>query len=162
LLLGEGSLAADYVQSHTREVSDLMTKAVISVTEDASLQDVVEILEVHRIRRVPVLCNGMLVGLVSRQDLLRVVALGAKAAQAGESDDAIECRLRRELDAQPWIAASNIGISVENGVVRLDGAIFNERVRRALIIAAENAAPGMVVDDRLIWCDPDAALVSPG
>ena len=162
-ILGNGRAASDYVQSHTRKVSDLMATDVVSVTEDTSLADVVDLLEQHHIRRVPVLRDGVLVGVVSRHDLMRMIALSLRAVEVGGTDAEIERRLKRELEAQPWSVACNIAISVDRGTVRLDGMIYSEQVRHALVVAAENAAPpGAVVEDRLIWCEPNSGLVLAG
>jgi CBS-domain-containing membrane protein len=161
-LLGQSREAADYVESHTRRVSDLMTTDVVSVSEDATLQEVVDRLERRHIRRVPVLRDGVLVGVVSRLDLVRLLAAKLEASDAGESDDALEQRLRRELNAQPWIAAANVGIVVKDKIIRLDGYIYDERVRKALVVAAENSAPGVRVDDRMVWMDPSSGLVLAG
>jgi CBS domain-containing protein len=57
-------------------VDDLMTKKVIDVDAEASIEDVMEILEENRIIRVPVASGGALVGIVSRGDVLKV-AIGS-------------------------------------------------------------------------------------
>jgi len=158
-LLGYGGAAADYAVAHTRKVEDLMTTKLVSVPEDASLEDVVDLMERHHIRRVPVLRDGALVGIVSRHDLLRVLVRKLEAAQTGGTDAEIEARLRAELASQPWLAASDIGVTVQDRTVTLEGVIFDERIRKALLVAAENVAEGVTVEDHLIWCDPNSGTV---
>jgi CBS domain-containing protein len=70
-------LAADYVKSHARRVADIMTRNVVTVDEFATLSEIADLLEKHRIKRVPVVHDGKLVGIVSLADLLRILASGA-------------------------------------------------------------------------------------
>ena len=58
------------------QVNDLMTKAVLSVEAEKPLLEVTNLFIVHRIRRVPVVSAGNLVGLISRRDLLRHAVSG--------------------------------------------------------------------------------------
>jgi CBS domain-containing protein len=78
-LVGPGALAADYVRSHARRVDEVMTTDIHTITEDAPLDDVVALMEKHRIKRLPVMRGGELVRIVSRANLLH-----ALAAIAGE------------------------------------------------------------------------------
>lgn len=55
-------------------VSDVMSSPAITVTEDATVEEVAALLEQHRIRRVPVMRNGMVCGIVSRADIVQVMA----------------------------------------------------------------------------------------
>ena len=71
-------LAQEYVKSHGRTVKDIMTRDVVTVTEETDLGEVATLLETHRIKRVPVNRDGKIVGIVSRSNLVR--ALGAALA----------------------------------------------------------------------------------
>src|SRR5579875_1066813 len=73
-LLGPGRPASEYVRTHGRVCDELMSRDVISVTPDAALSDIVELMERHRIKRLPVIENDRLVGIVSRPDLLAALA----------------------------------------------------------------------------------------
>lgn len=153
-LIGPGKEAAEFVQTNSREVGDLMTKHVRSVAETATLEDVVAIMEKHRVRRVPVMKGDRLVGIVSRADLLR--ALAQKLQQPGDvlaSDDMIEKVLIAELAGSSWTAASNVGVTVKAGVVTLSGFVYDERARTALRVAAENVAGVKAVVDQMVWID---------
>jgi len=68
-------LARDYAKSHGRTAKDVMTRDVISVTDTTELADVAMLLETKRIKRVPVLRDGRLVGIVSRANLVRALAV---------------------------------------------------------------------------------------
>jgi CBS domain-containing protein len=158
-LIGPGREAGEYVRTHSRRVGDLMTADVHSVTEATGLDVVVELMEGHHIRRVPVVRDGRVVGMVSRADL--VAALGRRlAAQHATGDDgAIEGSLRSELEKHPGLAASNISMVVKDGVVTLDGVIYDQRTRDALRVAAQNIAGVTSVTDRMIWVDPVLGMV---
>jgi CBS domain-containing protein len=156
LLLGPGRLANDYVHSHSRTVRDIMTETVISVTENTPLTDIVRLMERHHIKRVPVLRGEALVGLVSRADLVRVLADKLNAASpVGMVDDAaIATALVAELAATKWANSHNVSVAVRGGVVTLEGAIFNEAIRPALRVAAENTPGVRAVEDHMVWVEP--------
>jgi CBS domain-containing protein len=84
-MLAEGEHLApgflDYVRSGGRQVRDLMTRHVITVEEDTPLPEVARLLEEHRIKRVPVLRQGKVVGIVSRADLVRALAHEEETAE---------------------------------------------------------------------------------
>ena len=82
-LLMTGRLASEYVRSNTRRVSEIMTRDVVSVAEDTPLTEVVRLMERHRIKRMPVLRDGALIGIVSRADLLRAPAAACRGTQNG-------------------------------------------------------------------------------
>jgi CBS domain-containing protein len=137
-------LARDYVRSHGRTVKDIMTRDVISVAEDTSLAEVATLLETKRIKRVPVLRDGKIVGIMSRANLVRALATmpAASATAAAGDDRAIRTRLLDELRRQPW--ADRLwpqDIIVTNGVVHLwFGSDEPEDRRQAIRVAAENVA----------------------
>jgi len=89
-LVGSGLLARDYVRSHARRVHEVMTHDVETVTEEAQLGDIVTLMEKYRIKRVPVVRDGRVVGIVSRANLLRALAgVAAEIPPSPQSDEAI-------------------------------------------------------------------------
>ncbi len=161
-LLGPGHEASDYVKTHSRRVSDLMTEDVVTVSPSTPLEEVVDLMERHLIRRVPVVRDGQPVGMISRADLVR--ALGRRlAAIAGGGVDGteVEAVLKAELAANPGLAANNISVFVRNGVVTMDGVIYDNRTRDALRVAAQNITGISAVNDRLVWVDPVLGMVMP-
>ena len=158
-LVGPGRAAHDYVSSHSRRVGDLMTRDVTTVTMGTPLEDVVDLMERGHLRRVPVVESGILVGIVSRLDLIRAVGrqLAAEPREPG-SDAAVEARVDAELRQQKWVAANNVSLSVHDGVVTLDGVIYDERCRHALVVAAQNVPGVTAVVDKLSWIDPNSGL----
>jgi CBS domain-containing protein len=149
-----GQLAEEYTHSHARTVGELMTRDVVTVAEDASLDDAVELMERHRVKRLPVLDRAGMVGIISRVNLLRAFLVGApKDAPGPVGDAAIRDRLTAEFERQPWIPHGSVQATVEKGVVVLQGTIRDERQRSALRVAAENIPGVKGVIDKLLEFD---------
>jgi CBS domain-containing protein len=159
-LLGPGRMASDYVKTHGRVCDELMSHDVISVVPDTPLAEIVALMERRRIKRVPVIENGALLGMVSRADLLAAIArvLDAPQAPAG-SDDEIRAQVLAELAKRDWAPRAGLTITVTDGIVELDGVILDEHERAALRVAAENAPGVKAVSDRLVWVEPVTGTV---
>jgi CBS domain-containing protein len=160
ILMGPGRLAGDYVRTHGRKVEEIMTRDVASVTGDQPLDEIVELMERRRIKRVPVVDGGSLAGIVSRADLLRALArtLGDHAA-ATHSDDEIRELILSELAKTAWVPRDGLSITVNDGVVNLNGVILEEKEREALRVVAENTPGVKAVEDHLVWIEPTSGLV---
>lgn len=159
-LMGPGRLAGEYVRTHARRVSDVMTPDVASVGEDAPADEIVALMERRRIRRVPVVRNGALVGIVTRANLLRALAgRMADAPPATIDDAALRETILATLDKQTWTPRTGINVAVRNGVVELWGAILDERERQALRVAVENVPGVKAVEDDLFWIEPISGAV---
>jgi len=161
-LMGVGSLAAEYAETHGRKVREVMTSDVRSVTEGASLEEIVNLMERYHVKRVPVLRGRKIVGIISRANIVRAVALaGYRAAKADtNADDAqIRHQLLGLLDNQRWAPTGTINVSVNNGSVTFTGVIYDDRQRDGLRVAAENV-PGVThVIDEMVWIDPGSGYV---
>src|SRR3974390_640645 len=132
-LLGPGRLATEYVHASGRKVDEVMTPDVYTVTEDAPLEQVVHLMERHRVKRIPVMRGDNVVGIVTRANLMRALASLALAEQpAAASDAANRERLLAELNRQRWAAVGLTEIVVKDGVVKLSGALTDERQRQAI------------------------------
>jgi CBS domain-containing protein len=143
-------LAAEYIKSHARQVADIMTREVVSVSELATLGEIADLLETKRIKRVPVLQDGKIVGIVSRADLLQVLTSGGIKAVDEEGDRKIRSRLLAELRRQKWAHSTESDIIVSDGVVHYWGIVGSEEERRALCIAAENTPGVRGIEDHTI------------
>ena len=135
-------LAAEYVKSHATRVADVMTREVFSVDETATLGEIADLLEAKKIKRVPVTHDGKVVGVVSRADLLKVIASGGAGTENEEQDQTIRRLLLAEMREQKWADAGEGRVVITDGVVHLWGIIRSEDERRALRVAAENI-PGV-------------------
>ena len=141
--VNSNALARDYIKTHGRVAADVMTPTVITVASAASIAEIARILERHRIKRVPVVDGGKLVGIVARGDLLQALAMAGIATKPTSVDDrAIRERLFAELESQRWAHLLTKNIVVRNGVVHLWGVVETPEERHALQIAAENV-PGV-------------------
>ncbi|HYM04726.1 MAG TPA: CBS domain-containing protein, partial [Stellaceae bacterium] len=159
LLMGPGRLAQEYVHAHASKVGDVMTQSVISVPPETPLEEVVRLMERRRIKRVPVVENGRLAGIVSRSDLLSFLASFDDLPATAASDSEIRTNILTEVDKQPWAPRASIKVFVRDGVVELHGAIADEREREALRVACENAPGVKAVHDHLIWVEPISGMV---
>ena len=162
LLIGPRDRAADYVRTHSRRVDDIMTAQVVTVTEETPLSEVVDLMEKHRIRRVPVVQGDRLMGVLSRADL--VAALGRRLAElplAGTSDEDIEARLAAQLHGIPGLEDSSVICQTRGGVVTLSGVIHDQRLRGAIRVAVENLAGVVAVDDHMVFVEPLMASFGP-
>jgi len=144
-------LAGDYIKSHGGVVKDVMTRDVLSVTEETPVADIAVLLETNRIKRVPVLRDGKLVGIVSRANLVRALAMTINEAAGGtQADDrSIRAKLLAELKAQRWAEVSPANVTVKDGVVHLWSSYLSEQEKRALIVAAENIPGVRRVEDHM-------------
>lgn len=165
-LLGPGRLAGDYVNTHARKVGEVMSPEPVSVAPQDPLEGVVSLMEKHRIKRVPVVENGRLAGIISRADLVRALAhaLTREAAAGGKpaaSDDDIRDRIVAIIDKEPWGPRSSVTVAVEKGIVHLHGTVTDDRARVALTVAAETVPGVKGVRDHLVWVEPNSGLVIP-
>lgn len=143
LLAGTRELAAAYVKEHGHVVGDVMNDRVISIEPDMPLKEIADILERNRIKRVPVLDDGKLVGIVSRANLIRALACVAPAGDSlsTRDDTSIRDAIVREMSGMRW-ALSKKDVIVIDGVAHLWGVIESEEEKRAIRITAESV-PGV-------------------
>jgi CBS domain-containing protein len=155
-----GRLADEYVRASGRKVAELMSMDVHTVDEQASLEDVVRVLERNRIKRVPVMRGDRLVGIITRANLMRAMIGAAKRASKASHDDAeIRRALMAELAKQSWAPVGDIHVDVSNGVVTLSGVVTDDRVRQAICVAAENIPGVKRVEDEIAWLITGTGIV---
>ena len=153
-ILGPGQDASDFVHEHGRKVSEIMTtKPLLTVDEDASLEEIVRLMEENDVKRLPVVRADRVVGIVTRANLLQAVAsLARDVPDPTADDDHIRNRVIDTLSRQDW-CPFGLSVVVRNGVVHLSGVITEERSRRAAVVAAENVTGVKKVHDHLCWVD---------
>jgi CBS domain-containing protein len=135
-----------------------MTPEPKTITPETPLDEVVRLMERHRVKRLPVVQDGKLVGIVSRANLLHALASVAREVKAPAGDDAtIRERILAECAKQSW--APHVNVVVRDGVVELWGVITDERERQALIVVAENVQGVKAVRDHLAWIEPTSGMV---
>ncbi len=161
-LTPSATLAAEFAKSHGKRVSDLMSENVIVVTEDASINEIAAILEHHRIKRVPVVRDHELVGIVSRANLIQALAsAGVTAAPPSDESRSIREELLSRLKEQSWTDFSGRNVIVKDGEVHLWGLVGSEDERKALVVLAEGI-PGVtkVIDATMHLIRSDAEPIT--
>ena len=154
LLLGPGEEAADFVRERGRKVGEVMNAAPITVTEDATLEEVAAIMEKNDIKRVPVMRDGKLVGIVTRTNLVQAVLdLAREVPDPTADDDHIRNRIHASIEKNDW-KPLGLSVVVRDGIVHLSGIITDERSRQATVVAAENVSGVRKVHDHLVWLEP--------
>ncbi len=158
-VLGPGRLAGDYAHTHGRRISEVMTEKPVTADPSMPLESLVGLMEKHRIKRIPVVEHGKIVGIVSRADLLGVLAhLLPQAPKTAPRDAEIRRRILAEFDKNPWALRGCLDASVQHGVVELRGVVGDERQRQALKIAAENVDGVTKIVDHLVWVEPVSGM----
>jgi hypothetical protein len=149
------TLAEEFAKSHGRRVDEVMSNHIISASEDTPLAEIATLLERHRIKRVPILRDGKLVGIVSRSNLIQALALPQIVANANtgtstNNDRTIRLDLLDQLARQAWTGFGERNVIVRGGVVHLWGLVGSEAERKASAALAEEV-PGVVrVSDEMI------------
>jgi CBS domain-containing protein len=144
------ALAQEYAKAHGLRAQDVMTRYVISVREDTELRDVADILDRHRIRRVPVIQEGRLVGIITRGDLVRTLSQVQISRSDEKVDNAVLHKaLHDRIRAQPWVNESYISVTVNDGVVELWGFVDTVDQHSALRALVEETDGVRRVEDRI-------------
>jgi CBS domain-containing protein len=155
-----GKLAEDYVHASGRKVEEIMTPDPCVVGEDDPLEKVVELMERRRVKRLPVVRAGRMVGIVSRANLMHALAsLARDVAPPAGPDWAIRNQILTALGNQHW--APNVNVVVKNGVAEVWGCITDDRERQGIIVAVENVAGVKQVHDHMVWVEPMSAMAFP-
>jgi CBS domain-containing protein len=157
--ISPGKLAAEYVHSHSRRVEEIMSPDVVTAGRDEPLSAAVEVMTRHQIKRLPVIANGRLIGIIARSDLLRAL-LQVLAVDGPEpaGDAQIRAAILDELGRQSWTIRGLIRVDVADGAVELSGPVFDERERQGIRVAVENV-PGVVsVVDRMLSIEPISGM----
>lgn len=152
--------AAAFVRSRSQHVADIMTRKVVTADVDATLGEVAELMVHHRIKRLPIVERGAVVGIVSRIDLLQGLLSHQppptnQDADGGPADETLSQRVEDAFRQHGWAAAWPIDIVVQHGVAHLWGVVADEQLRRAFQVAAEQV-PGIRAVDNHIHVVPRA------
>ena len=161
LMSSTASIAADYVRTHGRKAGEIMTTDLVTVTPDTPIAEIADILESKRIKRVPVVFEGKVLGIVTRANLLKALAmrLHAEPGPASSDDRSIRIRLLDEFRQHKWASqVAQFDVTVRDGVVHLWGIVRGEDHRRAMVVAAENTMGVTGVADYL----EDGSLIAVG
>lgn len=152
--------AVQYARTHGLEAQDIMTRDLVTVGPDATGEHCAHLMEERRIKRLPVVEDGRLIGIIARADLLGALLTPPEKLGSGaeQRDAGIRTALRREMRSQAWADSLYIFADVRDGVVTLHGFVRSDAVRRALRVLASRVEGVVRVDDRL----EDAPIPLPG
>ena len=154
MLISNESLAAEFVKSHARKVADVMTRNVVTAKPETPVADIASLLEKNRIKRVPIVQDGKIVGIVSRSNLLQALASAPQDASAKRKteDAAIREKVEAQLSTQAWTKPWLLNVIVHDGTVELWGVVDSQTEKKAARVAAE-VIPGVraVNDNLVVW-----------
>ena len=151
MLTGREVLAAEYVKEHSRKVTDVMTRKVVTAAPETPLHDIATLLEKNGIKRVPIVKNDKVVGIVSRANLLQALASVRSPIKGGApSDTQIREGVVARLNVESWSRPALINVIVQDGMVELWGVVDSQTEKKAVRVVAE-VTPGVrAVNDNLI------------
>jgi CBS domain-containing protein len=150
LFASKEGLASDYIKSHSHKVVDIMTSRVVTASPDTPVADVATLLEKRAIKRVPIVKDGKIVGIVSRANLLQALAT-LKSVPPGTTDDAsIRAILTNKLANEQWVKPSMLNLIVHDGTVDLWGVVDCQTERKAVRVLVESTPGVRAVNDNLI------------
>lgn len=141
LFASDRELAADYVKSHSRTVRDVMTTKVITISPDDTLREVARRLEKHHIKRMPVIENGRLIGIITRANLVQTLANTKELPLPHDIDAMLKREIDHRISEQSW-GRRPFSICVSDGNVDISGIVYNDDERDAIRVVAENT-PGV-------------------
>jgi CBS-domain-containing membrane protein len=152
LLMGREILAAEFLREHSRRVGDLMTRQVVSAEPDTPVAEIATLLERHRIKRVPIVQNGKVIGIVSRANLIQALATFRRRALEPQPITDVELREKviSRLKSEPWVRSNLVNVTVTDGTVDLWGIVDSAVEKQALRVAVETVPNVKAVNDNVI------------
>lgn len=165
IFLSPGTLAKEYTKSHACYAKEVMTFKPLTVELNTPIDEVINLMEINNIKRVPVIDLGRLVGIITRADILKALRAiltrnreQKKRHQGVVTDESISVEISERIYNQPWAPRSRIRISVEDGTVHIYGTILDENLRSAIITLIEEVTGSQNINDHLIFIEPITGL----
>jgi CBS domain-containing protein len=150
LLGSKEELASEYIKSHSRKVTDVMTQRVVTASPDTPVADIATLLEKHGIKRVPIVKDGKVVGIVSRANLLQALACLKSVPDATTDDASIRAKLNSKLEREQWAKPALINLIVHDGTVDVWGIVDSQTEKKAVRVLVESTPGVRAVNDNLI------------
>ncbi len=151
LLASPEEKAEEYVKTHGTRAADVMSRVVVTVPPDTPVERIAQLLEQHGIKRVPVVEDDTVQGVVSRADVIRaLVSAGPVEVKPGTMDDRTlreqVLRAIREIDVA---TDTHVSVVVTDAVVHLWGFVYSQEEREAVRVACESVPGVASVDSHL-------------
>jgi CBS domain-containing protein len=141
-LFGDPARGAEhYARTHGAKARDIMTEKLVTVEPDVTAAHVAQVMEKQGIRRVLVVHEGRLRGIISRADLLRALLLPPEKSE-GIPDERIRAAVLAAMRKEPWADTYYIMVDVKDGAVTFHGFSRSEAIKRGLRVLAEGV-PGV-------------------
>jgi CBS domain-containing protein len=149
LLVGNHTLAQNFIKSHARRIADVMTRDVITVTASTPLGEIVRLFEKHRIKRVPVVDNGKIVGIVARANLLQALLRSQHdTSPGGFKASTLQADMVTDLEAEPWWPG-NVNVIINDGAAQLWGIVEAQVQKDAIRVAVESIPGVRTISDKI-------------
>jgi CBS-domain-containing membrane protein len=144
------AIARAYSKAHGQTAGDVMVRHVATISDEADLEAVAATLDTHGIKRIPVIRDGRLVGIITRSDLVHALAHANSAGVGARRDNAaVQKEILGKMAEQSWLDASYVNVQVREDIVELGGFIASEDQRQALHVLVREASPSRKLDDKL-------------
>jgi CBS-domain-containing membrane protein len=152
ILASRELLAGEFLREHSRRVGDLMTQEVVSAAPNTPVADIATLLERHRIKRVPIVENGRLVGIVSRANLIQALATFRQKVMEPQpvTDTELREKVVSRLRSEPWVRPNLVNVAVTDGTVDLWGIVDSTTEKQALRVAVEIVPGVKAVNDNVV------------
>jgi CBS domain-containing protein len=147
-----------YIGSNGWCVADVMSRDVIVARPDSEVCDIADSLQAHRIKRLPIVEDGRLVGIVSRRDILRLI-VDAPTASLPKNDESVRLAVRTRLRSELGLAPQRVQVTVKNGEVTVNGQVESELKRRAVRTLVETLGIGVYHDRITVHAAPPSDAV---
>lgn len=148
LFLAPPDRAAEFIKNHGRTVAEVMVTEVVTVTPDTPLPEIATVMEKNGIKRVPVVEDRKVVGIVSRENLIREISGRRIAVPVNDNDATLRDRVHHAL-GETGARVPYLNIFVDKGEVVINGLAESDTERRALMLAAESVQGVKKVTDNL-------------
>ncbi len=156
LLADDPTRARDYIRCYSHRVADVMTKNVVTADQRTPLRDIAALMQRHRIKRIPILHDGKIVGIVSRANLLQgLLARELSPCEDIAADETIRTSVTTKIARQGWASSLPTNVVAENGIVHLWGYVDSDAVKDAYRIAAENVRGVKRVENHMNVVPPE-------
>jgi CBS domain-containing protein len=152
MLMSRELMAGEFLREHSRRIGDLMTREVVSAGPDTPVADIATLLERNRIKRVPIVRDGRIVGIVSRANLIQALATYRGEARAPKpvADAELREKVVSRLRSEPWVRPGLVNVTVADGAVDLWGIVDSATEKRALRVAVEIVPGVKAINDNVV------------
>jgi CBS domain-containing protein len=147
---GSEVLAAEFVKTHAHKVADVMTRRVVTARPDTPARDIAKLMEDHAIKRVPIVDDSGLVGVVSRADFLTALTgVWQKGVQRVEVNEQLRTAIVDRIKAMRWLQPSILNVAVNGDMVELTGFVETDAQKQAVRVAIEETPGVRAVEDNI-------------